>query len=270
MNSIQKLRKQPHLSSSGIGDYTECSLSYMFGRIDCLKSEFTSDAMLFGTAIHSVLESFYSSLEAGMTMTLKELQVLFEEIWQSITEIRDDIQYSKGKDYNILLLEGKELLSVYCNNLPEYDYTILGIEKSFIFQIEGVPINIIGVMDLVIEDDEKVITIIDHKTSSRAFSIEEVNKNFQMSLYNLAAQQTEYTGSEILLRFDTLIKTRKPKFESYYTSRSEEDDRRTIKQVQAVWEGISKEVFIPNPNSWKCNYCQFANACNDWFLSEAA
>jgi len=46
---LTTLRQQPHLSSSSIGDYVECSLLYKFGRIDRLPMEFASDALKFGT-----------------------------------------------------------------------------------------------------------------------------------------------------------------------------------------------------------------------------
>jgi putative RecB family exonuclease len=48
--------------------------------------------------------------------------------------------------------------------------------------------------------------------------------------------------------------------------RGEIDERRVIKKIKQVWDGISKQVFIPNDLSWKCNYCSYKKACNDWFL----
>ena len=44
--TIQELRKQPHLSASGINDYTECSLLYKFSRIDKKPPEFTAESGL--------------------------------------------------------------------------------------------------------------------------------------------------------------------------------------------------------------------------------
>jgi len=60
------------------------------------------------------------------------------------------------------------------------------------------------------------------------------------------AKANGFAGREILLRFDCLIKTLKPKFETYYTVRSEVDEKRLIKKIQQVWDGISKGVFVPN------------------------
>jgi len=36
------------------------------------------------------------------------------------------------------------------------------------------------------------------------------------------------------------------KFQQYYTSRSEMDERRVARKILGVWDGIKKGVFIPN------------------------
>ncbi len=81
----------------------------------------------------------------------------------------------------------------------------------------------------------------------------------------MAAKANGYAEREILLRFDALIKTKTPKFESYYTTRSEWDEKKTAKKIIKVWEGISKGIFIPNDTSWKCSNCAYKGACDEWF-----
>jgi putative RecB family exonuclease len=39
-------------------------------------------------------------------------------------------------------------------------------------------------------------------------------------MYQIAAKQNGFADREILLRFDALIKTKTPKFEQYWTTRS--------------------------------------------------
>jgi putative RecB family exonuclease len=73
---------------------------------------------------------------------------------------------------------------------------------------------------------------------------------------------------EILLRFDALIKTKTPKFEQYWTTRSVLDERRLIKKAALVWEGISKGVFVANDLSWKCKGCAFKTACDNYLEGE--
>ena len=81
---LSELRQQPHLSASSIGEYVECSLLYRFGRIDRLPMEFKSEALIFGTCIHRVLEQFYCARMIGEKMLLKDVHQIFETTWTAL------------------------------------------------------------------------------------------------------------------------------------------------------------------------------------------
>jgi len=125
-------------------------------------------------------------------------------------------------------------------------------------------------MDLIEEDESGTIIITDFKTSGKAYSKDEVDLNQQLTLYQLALKAMGYHNREILLKFDTLIKTKISKFEQYWTTRSESDEQRLIRKATQVWNGISKGVYIPNDTSWKCKNCSYAQACNEWFKERSA
>ncbi|ABW68724.1 PD-(D/E)XK nuclease family protein [Desulfosudis oleivorans] len=262
---LQELRQQPHLSASAISGYMDCGLSYYLGRIIGVSPDFTPAPLVFGSAVHAVLAEFYQALANGKRLSARTLGALFEHYWQQMAEDRNDIQYKPGQDYASLLLEGKELVVTFCHQLPEDTGTIIGIEEPFAFELEGLPMPIIGAYDLVLEDAAGTITIVDHKTSSRAFSNADMDKNLQLTIYQMAARANGFAGREILLRFDALIKTKIPKFEQYYTIRSEWDELKARRKILSVYEGISKGVFMPNEESWKCAGCQYKTACKAWF-----
>jgi putative RecB family exonuclease len=226
--------------------------------------EVKSDAMEFGTCIHRVLEQYYSAKIIGEKMLLKDVHQIFETTWTSIAADRDDIRYSGGHDFKSLLMYGKDLLTVWYNKLPEDDFTILGIEEAFSFNLPGIPISVIGAYDLLETDDVGTIIITDFKTSGRAYSKDEVDQNQQLTMYQIAVKNNGYADREILLRFDSLIKTKTPKFEQYWTTRSELDERRLIKKASQVWDGISKGVFVANDTSWKCKGCAYKQACDEY------
>ena len=264
---LSELRKEMHLSASSINDYVECGLLFKFGRIDKVPWESKPDALEFGTVIHLVLEEFYQNKLIGNRMTIKEVHTRFDHFWRKNAEGREDIQYSKGNDFETLLLKGKELLTVWHDKLPDDDFQVLAIEDAFSFYIPGIPVPIIGAMDLIEEDESGTIIITDFKTSGKSYSIADVDKNNQLTIYQLAAKANGYADREILLRFDCLIKTKKPKFEQYYTVRTEIDEKRVMKKITQAWDGIKKEVFIPNDGSWKCNNCSYKTVCDEWFLN---
>ena len=266
--TLSELRQKPHLSASSIGDYIECGLLYKFGRIDRLPMDFKSDALEFGTVIHLVLGEYYHGKLMEDELTLKDILQSFEEYWRSKAEDNDEIQYSKDNTFESLLLQGKELLTVWYNKKTEDNFKILGIEESFSFTIEGIEVPIIGAMDLIEEDEAGTIVITDFKTSSRAYSTDEVDQNEQLTVYKMAAKKNGFGDREILLKFDCLIKTLKPKFEPYWTTRSEVDEKRLAKKIHYVWEGIKKGVFIPNDQSWRHKNCPYRQTCDKWFMEE--
>ncbi len=262
--NLSELRSAPHLSASSIGDYCECSLLYKFGRVDRLPMEFKSDALEFGTCIHKVLEVYYLEKMSGHRLSLKDIHRLFETTWTKIAEGRTDIKYAAGKDFKTLLMLGKDLFSVWYQKQPKDDFKVLAIEEPFTCNLPDIPIPIIGAMDLVEEDDAGTVIITDFKTSGRAYNVSEVDQNQQLTIYQIAAKKNGLADREILLKFDTLIKTKTPRFEQYWTTRSDIDERRIVTKVKQVWNGISKNVWVPNDGSWRCKNCSYKTACDEF------
>ena len=199
---LSDLRKEPHLSASAIGDYIDCGLLYKLGRIDQFPPEFRADALEFGSCIHLALADFHKEKMVGKLLTAKDLHELFEKYWRAAAEGYENIQYAEGKNFDTLLMEGKELLTTYYHKCPHEEFKVIAIEEPFSFTLEGCPIKIIGAFDLVEEDESGAIVIVDWKTSGRAYSADEVDRNFQLTLYQMAARANGHADREILLRFD--------------------------------------------------------------------
>ncbi len=269
---LSELRKTPHLSASSVGDYLDCSLLYKLGRIDKIKPAFTPDALEFGSAIHLVLAEINQQKMVGINLSIKEIQDSFEKHWTRLAKDRVNLKYSEGKSFDILMLEGKELLSTYYHKRSNDGFNVIGVEESFSINLKGCPVPIIGAIDLIEEDSSGTIIVTDYKTSGKAYSNADVDNNFQMTLYQIAVKQNGFADREILLKFDCLIKTKTPKFESYYTTRNEIDEKRAIRKIIEVHKGITKGVFIPNDSTsnWKCKGCSFKQPCNLWFMEDAA
>jgi putative RecB family exonuclease len=267
---LSELRKTEHLSASSISSYIDCSLAYKFSKIDRIPFEGRFDAMEFGSAIHKTLEQFYLEKMIGDNLLLKDIHSIFDETWKKQAEGDDQIQYTKGHDFKSLMMLGKDLLSTWFNKKPDDNYNILGIEEAFSFHLPGIPIPFIGAMDLIEQDEVGTIIITDFKTSGKSYSVADVDQNQQLTLYQMAIKSMGYENREVLLKFDTFIKTKVPKFEVYWTTRSELDEHRLIRKANQVWDGIQKGVFIPNDTSWKCKNCSYAQACNEWFQRRIA
>jgi putative RecB family exonuclease len=269
---LKELRNADHLSASSVNDYIDCGLLYKFGRIDKIQAEFKADALEFGSAIHLCLADFHTEKMRGKFMSVKQLHECFAAHWKKLTNGRDDIKYAEGNNPEMLLLQGQELLTAYFNKAPWKEFECIGIEEPFSFNIKGCPLPVIGAIDLIERDNSGTIIVDDFKTSARAYSNDEVDKNFQLTLYQMAVRANGYKDADILLRFDCLIKTKQPKFESYYTTRSITDEIRAKKKIVTVAKGIARGIFIPNDSTsnFKCKNCSFKKNCDAWFLEEAA
>ena len=266
--TLKELREKPHLSASSINDFLECSLLYKFSRIDKLPIDTgTCAALVFGSVVHEVLFQKYLLKMTGNKMSLKELHKHFSKCWKSAAKGREDIEYKEGEDFKSLLKKGKDLLSAYYENLPDDNFRVLAIEEPFNFKIDDLPIPVIGALDLIEMDDAGTLIITDWKTSSKAYSTDQIEKSLQLTIYQMAMRANGYRDKEILLKFDTFIKTETPKFEQYYTVRSEIDERKAVTRIKKVWEAINKGVFIPREN-WKCAGCGYSEYCEQWLLGD--
>jgi putative RecB family exonuclease len=228
--------------------------------------EFIPDAMEFGSVIHMVLAEYYQAKITGDRLLLKDVHESFKDHWHRVAEGRTDIQYADGKDFHTYLMEGVDLLTTWYSKLPDDNFNVIAIEQAFSFELPGLPVPVIGQLDLLEADESGVVILTDWKTSGRAYSIDEVDNNQQLTIYQMAMKKNGFADREILLKFDCLIKTQKPKCESYWTTRSEVDEIRLIKKIQKVWEGINSGIFIPNDTSWRHKTCPYRKTCDEWFL----
>lgn len=267
LRELRQLRQKPHISYSQIETFISCGLQYKFSRIDRLPPEFIPDNLVLGSTVHKLLAQFYEAKMVGDLMLLTDIHELFKKLWTEAAKDRDDIRYADGKDFKTLLTQGIDLLTAWHSNQDDNDnYRVLAIELAFSFDIADISVPCIGGIDLVEEDEAGTIVITDFKTAARSYSNNDIDRNMQMTIYQMAAKSNGYADREIILKFDTLIKTKKPKFETYYTVRTEVDEKRLIKKIRYVWDAISKEIYIPNDGSWRCNNCQYRQYCQEWFL----
>jgi putative RecB family exonuclease len=185
---LNNLKNKPHLSYSALNEYMTCGKKYELSRIKKYKPEFEPDVLIFGKAIHKVLADFNQERMIGNIMPIQDMHEKFELYWFGGAKDNAQIRYSKNKDFVAHLFEGKELLTVFYENFKQTEKnTILAIEEPFEFMIEGLSIPIIGVYDLVEQDEKGTIIISDYKTSGKAYSADDVDNSMQLSMYQIAS-----------------------------------------------------------------------------------
>jgi len=131
---------------------------------------------------------------------------------------------------------------------------------------ENTDLKLIGIIDLLLMDENNDLVVVDHKTAIRSKSQKNVDDDLQFSAYSYLLASNRFTSdatAPVKCRMDVIRKLKKPKLEIYNTVRTAADRKRFAKIANGILLGIEHKVYIPN-KSWLCSDCQFARACASW------
>jgi hypothetical protein len=143
------------------------------------------------------------------------------------------------------------------------------IERRVELTVPGVPIPIIGYIDLIEQDGVPA----DFKTSARSWSQKQADSEMQPCFYLAALVQDIFdplprltnSGGQWIYPFRhyVFVKTKTPKVQIWESTRSIGDLFWLFGLITDVWKGIKAEVFPPNPGTWKCSpkYCEHWPHC---------
>ena len=274
--ALAALKDEIHLSQRQIRTYLGCSLKYRLQYVEGLPMERVGISLIFGAAIHSALERYYRQLAFTETeVPLEELQEFFAENLSTRLEAEEaEVIYNKkdltDKEASVAL--GHAMLAAFHDGAKERlgGHKILGVELPLgteLYDENGFETGllIIGVIDLLLQDQQGNVIAIDHKTASRAYQQADVESDLQLSAYAYLLRDNLYAkvDQDIECGFDVLRKLKKPKVEPHRTRRTTEDIQRFHKTALAVARGIESKAFMPN-RSWACAECSHRDACKDW------
>ena len=161
----------------------------------------------------------------------------------------------------------KELLKLYYAEVNPQK--IMAVEFPFKVKVPDIingngnlPVDLVGYFDLIESDSQKTYVVVELKTSAQRFSSLRLEYDLQATVYSYAMAKLKVATSEhsTLVRYDALLKTKKPAFERYYVTRTEADHQRLIHLVNHVLMAIEHKIFY-RQTGWQCGDCQFKKAC---------
>lgn len=248
MNELQ------HLSYSSITSYLDCPENWRRKYIAKEPTQ-SSPALVFGSAFHSTIEKLVCEPEA-------EVLSIWGGEWNKAIEKQ---QIFWGTDTpeaicndGVRMFSSPSILSEIKKIKPGTDEQGPKIERKVELKVPGVPIPVIGYIDIILSDG----TPADFKTASRSWSDNQAQESLQSLFYLAALNQA---GEKINWKFAHLIfvKTKEPKFQRIEHSHKPGELFFLFDLIGRVWDGIQKEVFPMNPSTWKCDskYCDFYANC---------
>jgi len=167
------------LSYTQISRYQSCPLWYKLQYIDGLKPK-DKWYFSFGSTIHSCAEYFFK-VRVPPPPSLEELLEFYELNWLSEG-------YESAEEEARYRAYGREILAKFWE-IHRSDFRMpVAVEKMFYIDIDGVKLR--GYIDRVDRLDSGGLSIIDYKTDKELFTIDDLETNLQLTLYQLAAQET--------------------------------------------------------------------------------
>ena len=244
-----------HLSYSSISTYLACGEAW---RRKYLLREptYSTPALVFGSAIHGTIEAHVQGKG--------DLLSNWSEQW---CKAIDGQQVAWGLDtpeqhYN----EGVRILSN-----PQIQYSLAaikplaenGIERRVELRVPGVPLPVVGFIDIITEDGIPG----DFKTSSKSWTTDRAAGELQPLFYLAALNQAGIEVPGWRFRHYTIVKTKTPKFETFEVAHKPSELFFLFQIIQKFWQAVEREIFPLNPTGWKCdpNYCDFWSRCRGKF-----
>jgi len=247
-----------HLSYSSISMYLDCPEAWRRKYI-VKEPTRTTSALAFGSAFHGTVERMIQNQPNWQTVWKEEFDKSFAE---GITLEPDETLEQYYND-GVRILSNNEIQSAITAIKPRHDGAGAMIERKVELRVPGVPVPVIGYIDVVLNDG----TPADFKTSARSWTQDQANNSLQTLFYIAALNQA---GMEVNWRFKhfVFVKTKTPQVQVLEHSHKPGELFFLFEMIKRVWEGISKEYFPLNPTTWRCNakYCDFYANCRGRYV----
>jgi putative RecB family exonuclease len=167
------------LSFTQISLYRSCPLCYKLQYIDGLKTKERS-YFSFGTTMHACVEHFFR-VKTPPPPSLPELLRYYDENWlsQGYESPEEEARY---KEY------GRDILTRFWV-IHSADFRLpVAIERNFNIDIEGIKLR--GFIDRVDKLESGGLAVIDYKTNKELFTADYLASDLQLTIYQMAAEQT--------------------------------------------------------------------------------
>jgi putative RecB family exonuclease len=246
------------LTPSKLVSYIQCPKRFSFQYIERVPETTVSSAVVFGKAMHTVLEIFHRAAAARGIVCTQMLMRCFTIEFESEVSKREVVIYRPQETFVRLQREANGLLHAYRS--AGLIATITGVEQAFEAPSplnvagETVPTWLRGRMDLVLAGD----TIVEFKTSMRQTDIQSLENNIQLLAY--AAAYRSLHGVTPAIRVITFVRGETPLVDFHSVIPSE-------MQLDRFWdvlEDVRSKIesgWYPKNVSKLCGYCPFEKLC---------
>ncbi len=205
--------------------------------------------MVFGTAIHSVIEKLTTHPHPTLA-PVDHARSLLDKFWP--TEA-----YASAVEESEARTTAHAILDTFLAWQATNTNTIMGVEHEFTFTLADHTLN--GFIDRIEQTPGGGHVVIDFKSGKKPGTISKnkIKKDIQVNMYCLAVQHM--TGA--LPERAELFYLKDGRHVHYVP------DKETISAftvtLLALIDGINHEQFPPHPDFFLCKYCGYQDVCDD-------
>jgi RecB family exonuclease len=246
-----------YYSSSKLASFEKCPAQYKFRYVDRIEPEEESIELFMGNRVHEVLKRLYSDVLMTRIPTLSELLEYYEKSWSRRWSAKVKIpnpQYNEGHYFNL----GKNCLTKYYSRYYPFDGGItLGLEEQVEFDLdkEG-RYKIVGFIDRLVKREDGVYSIHDYKTARYLPTQASLDRDRQLTLYQIAIQERFRDAVEVHLVWHYLV------FDlEMHLTRSEEELDAVRTETLSLIESIEAEGNFPPKEGLHCKWCDYRKIC---------
>lgn len=249
-----------HLSYSAISLWLNCPENFRRKYVE-KQPTITTPALVFGSAFHATVEDYLIAQSHDVERSLVEL---WGHKWGTCVEREPNCDWGAEtpEQYHndgIRLLTSPDVVRMINAIRLREDNEGPMVERKLELRVPGVPVPIIGYMDIMTADGVPG----DFKTSATLWSQDKARDELQPTFYLAALNQAGYTVPGLRFRHYVVTKAKKPQAQVLEHRRTWGEIMWLYELIQKVWNAIEKEVYPLNPNTWLCSpkYCAWWGQC---------
>jgi hypothetical protein len=163
--------------------------------------------------------------------------------------------YNEG----IRLLSAPDVRQMLDNIRLRHDNAGPMIERKLTLQVPGVPVPIIGYMDIMTADGVPG----DFKTAAYSWTQDKAREELQPAFYLAALNQMGHTVPGLRFRHYVVTKGKRITATVIEHQRTWDELFWLFELIRSVWTAIERESYPLNPTGWMCapKYCSFWSKC---------
>ncbi len=241
------------LSHSSIAMYLDCPLKYKLVYVDGLETE-EKFYFSFGSSLHKALAFFYD-VKVLHPPSLEDLLKFYKDNWEK-EGYENENQEKEYFEY------GKQILTEFYNKHIKDYHLPFAVERRFNFSVEGIPV--IGYIDRVEKLPSERVEIVDYKSGKSLFELDQLRKDSQLSMYQMAMEEAFGLEVERLTLYH--LRSQTPFSIGPHSREQIEVMRRHIVEVA---EAIQKQEFEPKRGNYcPCEFPQFCPYYRHQYMTE--